>query len=103
MSNSTKTPPTIQDLRARRADIIALAERYGAYNVRVFGSVARGEASVDSDIDLLVNLPPGYTLLKLSGLVRSLRELLGYPVEVASADHLREEIREAILRDAEPL
>ena len=52
---------------------------------------------------LLVNLPLGYTLLKLSGLVRSLREPLGYSVEVTSADHLREEIREAILRDAEPL
>ena len=103
MSDLTRTPPTIQDLRARRADIIALAERYGAYNVRVFGSVARGEAGADSDIDLLVNFPPGYTLLKLSGLVRSLRELLGYPVEVASADHLREEMREAILRDAQPL
>lgn len=103
MSDTTKNPPTIQDLRARRADIIALAERYGAYNVRVFGSVARGEADADSDIDLLVNFPPGYTLLKLSGLVRSLRELLGYPVEVASADHLREEMRESILRDAQPL
>jgi predicted nucleotidyltransferase len=103
MSDTTKKPPTIQVLRARRADIIALAERYGAYNVRVFGSVARGEADADSDIDLLVNLPPGYTLLKLSGLVRALRELLGYPVEVASADHLRAEMREAILRDAQPL
>lgn len=103
MSDTTKTPPTIQDLRSRRADIIALAERYGAYNVRVFGSVARGEAGADSDIDLLVNFPSGYTLLKLSGLVRSLRELLDYPVEVASADHLREEMRESILRDAQPL
>lgn len=103
MSDTTKAPPTIQDLRSRRADIIALAERYGASNVRVFGSVARGEAGADSDIDLLVNLPSGYTLLKLSGLVRSLRELLGYPVEVASADHLREEMRESILRDAQPL
>lgn len=103
MSDLTRTPPTLQDLRARRADIIALAKQYDAYNVRVFGSVARGESTTNSDIDLLVNFPPGYTLLKLSGLVRSLRELLGYPVEVASADHLREEMRETILRDAEPL
>ena len=103
MSDLTTTPPTLQDLRARREDLIALAERYGAYNVRVFGSVARGEANTDSDIDLLVNLPPGYTLLKLSGLVRSLHELLGYPVEVTSADHLREEMREETLRDALPL
>lgn len=103
MSDRTKTIPTIEDLRARRVEILAVAEHYGAYNVRVFGSVSRREANTDSDIDLLVNLPPGYTLLKLSGLVRSLRELLGYPVEIVSADHLREEMREAILRDAQPL
>lgn len=103
MSELTRTPPTMQNLRERRADIIALAEKHGVYNVHVFGSMARGEAGADSDIDLLVSLPPGYTLLKLSGLVRSLRELLGYPVEVASANHLREEMRDSILRDAEPL
>jgi hypothetical protein len=98
-----KQPPTLAILRTHRAEILALAERYGADNVRVFGSVARGDAHPESDVDLLMNFPSGYTLLKLSGLVRSLRELLGYPVEVASANHLREELREAILRDAQPL
>ena len=93
-------PPTLAMLRARRGEILALADQYGAYNVRVFGSVARGEATPTSDVDLLVNFSPGYTLLKLSGFVRSLRELLGYPVEVASTDHLREDMRESILRDA---
>jgi predicted nucleotidyltransferase len=103
MSASDTTRPTLAHLRAHREAILALCQRYGASQVRVFGSVARDEAHADSDIDLLVNLPTGYTLLKLSGLVRSLRELLGYPVEVASADHLREEMREEILRDAQPL
>lgn len=103
MDNLAATTPTLHDLRAQRAAIIALAQRYGADNVRVFGSVARGDARPDSDIDLLVDFQPGYTLLKLSGLVRSLRELLGYRVEVVSAHHLREEIRDAVLRDAQPL
>lgn len=54
MREQVKRPPTLDDLRARRAEIIALAEQHGAYNVRVFGSVARGQASATSDVDLLV-------------------------------------------------
>jgi len=52
-------PPTLAMLRARRGEILALADQYGAYNVRVFGSVARGEATPTSDVDLLVNFSPG--------------------------------------------
>lgn len=100
---NTQTPPTLESLRAQRKEILALAEKYGAKNFRVFGSVARGEATPDSDIDFLVDFQSGLTLLKLSGLVRSLRELLGHRVEVASSAHLREEIREGILQDALPL
>lgn len=103
MTETLKPPPTLEALRARRAEILALAERYGVSNVRVFGSVARGEATPSSDVDLLVDLPTGFTLLKLSGLVRALREQLGCPVEVTSAQHLRPELRSAILRDAQPL
>jgi hypothetical protein len=90
-------------LEAKRAIILAIAESYGVTNVRVFGSVVRGESRADSDVDFLVDIPPRFTLLKLSGLVRSLREALGYRVEVASAAHLREELRERILQDARPL
>jgi predicted nucleotidyltransferase len=103
MNEQIKSVPTLATLRAHRAQIIAISQKYGAFNVRVFGSVARGDANAGSDIDLLVNFQPGFTLLKLSGLVRSLRELLNYPVEVASADHLRDEMRDAILQDAKPL
>lgn len=99
----TKTAPTLDELRVRREDILHAASRYGVLNVRVFGSVVRGEASTNSDVDFLVDLPPHFSLLKLSGLVRTLQEITGYQVEVASAAHLREEMREAILRDAEAL
>lgn len=103
MDSTLKSPPTLDLLRSMREAILQTAQQYGVANVRVFGSVARGEARATSDIDFLVDLPPHYTLLRLSGLVRSLREVTGYPVEVASAAHLREELRETILRDAQPL
>jgi len=91
--------PTLDDLHAHRAEILALAERYGAYNVRVFGSVARGDATPDNDVDLLVNLPSHFSLLDLSELVGALQTLLGCPVQIASAAHLRDELRPYILRD----
>lgn len=82
MSDVTKTPPTIQDLQARRADIIALAERYGAYNVRVFGSVARGEAGTESDIDLIVTTREGVSVFDIVGLWLDLQDLLGCAVSL---------------------
>lgn len=82
MNDITKTPPTLQDLQARRADIIALAERYGAYNVRVFGSVGRGEASADSDIDLIVTTREGVSLFDIVGLWLDLQDLLGCEVSL---------------------
>jgi hypothetical protein len=103
MQHVKTKPLTLDDLRARRHDILEIATRYGVSNVRVFGSVARGDARPDSDVDLLVDLPSHYTLLKLSGLVRSLQETIGCRVEVASAAHLRDEMRETILGDAQPL
>lgn len=102
MSTSTKTPPSLEELRARREEILALGERYGAHNVRVFGSVARGEADPESDIDLLVDFD-AHTMTQRVMLIQELADLLDYPVEVASAEHLRQEMRVAILRDAKPL
>jgi predicted nucleotidyltransferase len=104
MSETTRTPPTLADLRAQREAILALAERYGAYNVRVFGSVARGDAAPESDVDLLVQFRDGVSLYEISGLCQDLAELLGQTVDVVE-DHtgLRERFRARALKDAVPL
>lgn len=75
-------PPTLEELRTRRDDILALAERYGAYNVRVFGSVARGEATPESDFDLLVTARSGTSMFEIIGLWLDLKELLGRDVSL---------------------
>ena len=80
-----------------------LAAECGAGNVRVFGSVARGETDSRSDVDLLVDLEPGRSLLDLARLQRKLEELLTIPVDVVSSRGLRERVRETVLRDALPL
>jgi predicted nucleotidyltransferase len=67
-----------------RAEINAVAARHGASNVRVFGSVARGEAGPDSDIDLLVDLEAGRSLLDLAAIHLELEDLLGFPVEIGT-------------------
>src|ERR1700675_4327183 len=64
-------------LKANREEILRLASKYGARNVRIFGSVARGEAGPESDVDILVDLEPGRSLFDLGGLLMDLRDLLG--------------------------
>lgn len=86
--------------RTRRGDILSLAARHGAYNVRVFGSVARAEADEKSDIDFLVNMEKGRSLLDLAGLALDLEKLLGCNVDVVTEKGLCERIRERVLRDA---
>jgi predicted nucleotidyltransferase len=90
-------------LRSRREQILQLARRNGAYNVRIFGSTARGEARADSDIDFLVNLEKGRSLLDLARLLRELQELLDCEVDVVTEAGLRERIRSQVLREARPL
>ena len=80
--------------------MLGIAERHGAHDVRVFGSVARGDAGPESDIDLLVRLEGGRTLLDLGGLLSDLQELLGRRVDVVSEAGLREPARDRILREA---
>jgi predicted nucleotidyltransferase len=92
-----------QLLQQKRDDILRIAAGYGAKNVRVFGSVARGEARPDSDIDLLVSLEPGRSLLDLGGLLMDLRALLGCDVDVVTENGLRQRIRERVLKEATPL
>lgn len=86
MTDTINTTPRLADLRARRDEILALAKKYGAYNVRVFGSVARDEATAESDIDLLVNLEAWVSLYDLSGLAQDMRALLGHGVDIVE-DH----------------
>lgn len=74
----------LDDIRARREEIKRIASRRGASNIRVFGSVARGEAKPYSDIDFLVDMDPGRSLLDLGGLLMDLQELFDWPVDVSS-------------------
>jgi predicted nucleotidyltransferase len=92
---------TLDEIRAtRREEILRLAAERGARNVRVFGSVARGEGDATSDIDFLVDLEPGRSLLDLGRLQRDLERLLAAKVDVVSARGLRTRVRQRILRDA---
>jgi len=90
-------------LRRRRRAIIEAAARRGAHNIRVFGSVARGEDTEASDIDLLVDLDPEVGLFDLAGLTRELTALLGATVDVIPADALKQRMRDAALAEAVPL
>lgn len=91
---------TLTDLRTRRSEIIELAQARGASRVRVFGSVARGEASEAGDVDFLVDLQPGRSLLDLGGLLMNLQDLLQRDVDVATERWLRPRVAQRVLADA---
>jgi hypothetical protein len=90
-------------LVSNREEILRLASRRGARNVRVFGSVARGEAGADSDIDFLVDLEPGRSLFDLGGLLMDLQQLLGRDIDVVTEKALHWYIRDRVLKEAKPL
>jgi Predicted nucleotidyltransferases len=92
-----------QLVHARRAEILAVAARHGARNVRVFGSVARGESGPESDLDLLVDWEPGRSLWDHAGLKLELEDLLGCRVDVGSARALHWFLRDRILAESVPL
>jgi hypothetical protein len=87
-------------LKEKRKDILSIAARYGARNVRVFGSLARGEADEQSDIDFLVEMEPGRSLLDLGGLQAELEALFGCPVDVVTEKGLKARIRGRVLAEA---
>lgn len=87
----------------KRTEILETARRHGARNVRIFGSVARGEADEKSDLDFLVEMEPGRSLLDHAALLLDLEELLGCKVDVLSEKGIKSRIRERVLREARPL
>jgi len=95
---------SVQDLlKEKREEILRIAAAHGACNVRVFGSVARGDADETSDVDLLVTLEPGTTLLDHAALILELEDVLGRKVDVASDRGLRPRVKERVLGEAMPL
>jgi predicted nucleotidyltransferase len=95
---------TLQELVLRhRADVLRLAARRGVTDVRIFGSVARGEDDQASDIDFLVRIAPGRSLLDLGGFLMDLQDLLGRRVDVVTERGLRPRLREQVLREAIPV
>jgi predicted nucleotidyltransferase/DNA-binding XRE family transcriptional regulator len=95
--------PLAQQLRSSRRLLLDNAWAHGVRKVRVFGSIARGEAGPASDVDLLVELAPGRTLLDLIGFRREAAGILGIPVDVATPDMLKERVRAEALAEAVPL
>ncbi|MBI4534597.1 MAG: nucleotidyltransferase family protein [Candidatus Melainabacteria bacterium] len=89
-----------QVLKEKRESILELAAQYGASNVRVFGSVARGDYSEASDLDFLVDLEPNRSLFDLGGLLMDLQDLLGCKVDIGTTKMLKASIREQVLKEA---
>ena len=87
-------------IREKREAIIRIAARHGATQVRLIGSVARGEARPDSDVDLLVTWSEGTSLLDQAALMLELERLLGKKVDIASDGWVKPSIRESVYRDA---
>ena len=91
---------TSTSLRDKRDKIIKIAALYGAHDVRIFGSVARGEAQQSSDLDVLIKLEAGRSLLDLVAIKQDLEDLLGCCVDVVTEDAVSPHIRDQVLKDA---
>jgi predicted nucleotidyltransferase len=92
-----------EQIRSHRDDILRIARENWATRVRVFGSVARGTARPDSDLDLLIDLEPGRHLLHLVAIKQDLEDLLGREVHVVTEPAISPYMRDAIMRDVIPL
>ena len=91
---------TLSEILEKRGEIIEIANRYGAHDVRVFGSVARRETDELSDVDLIVRFDPDRSLMDHGGLIMDLRDLLDTKVDVISEAGLRPRFRNAVLKEA---
>ena len=94
---------TMQEVRQRRDDILTVARQNGAHDMRIFGSVARGQANASSDLDILVRFDPDRTLFDHGELVMDLQDLLGVKVDVLDEDGLRPRFRHHVMKEAVPL
>ena len=90
-------------LQSKRDEVLRLATLHGARNLRVFGSIARGDAGAMSDVDLLVDMEPGRSLLDMGGLLMDLQDLLGCDVDIVTENGLRPRVRDRVLNEAVPL
>ena len=101
--NYNRTMSAIEALRARQSEICSIAAKHGAGNVRVFGSVVRGEAGVNSDVDILIDIIGPTTPWFPGGLLADLEKALGQRVDIVIARSLHPLIRESVLKEAIPL
>lgn len=92
-----------QDILDQRESILAIAQRHGAHDIRIFGSVARGDAIESSDLDLIVRFDRDRTLFDHGELVMDLRDLLGVEVDVISEAGMRDRFRNHVTKEAIPL
>jgi predicted nucleotidyltransferase len=91
---------TLDEVRAHREEIVRLGEQFGVRNIRVFGSVARGEATSDSDLDLLVDVERGHGYVDMAGFALGVEDRLGVFTQVATPRGLKLRIRDRVLREA---
>ena len=101
--NAHADPDPLTTIRSKRAAILRICRRHGAHSPRLFGSIARGQAEPESDIDFIVDMEQGRSLLDQAALLVDLRELLGRDVDVVTPEGLRHRIRERVLDEAIPL
>jgi predicted nucleotidyltransferase len=100
MTDMTQTPPTLEALRQRRDEIMEVMHKHGISSVRVVGSVARGEAGPESDVDLLISFPASRSVFDLVGLWLDMKDLLGYEVSLIPDSANDEQFMQSVLEDA---
>lgn len=91
---------TLETLKQNRQRILEIAQQYGARNVRIFGSIARGDAGPQSDVDFLISLEPGRSALDLGGLLMDLQDLLGCKVDIVTERGLNKHLKDQVLKEA---
>jgi predicted nucleotidyltransferase len=98
--NMARGAVRLDDVRRHREQIVAIGERFGVRNIRVFGSVARGDARAHSDLDLLIDVDPGHGYFDMAGFALAVEDLLGVFTQVATVNGLKVRIRDRVLAEA---